>query len=112
MPASASAGAPGGLKDRADRRASVDLTYPYEYLGAGPHTLDDGRKGKHAFASVLKDAAKRPLVIVGAGAHARAPMARRAVARRAHLLRGSAGKEAAWNALQRSAYRGLARRRT
>ena len=48
----------------------VDLTYPYDYLGAGPDTLSDLVAGKHSFAEVLKGA-ERPLIIVGAGALAR-----------------------------------------
>jgi NADH-quinone oxidoreductase subunit G len=47
------------------------LTYPYEYLGAGGQTLADVADGKHSFAEALK-AAKAPMVIVGAGAAARA----------------------------------------
>jgi NADH-quinone oxidoreductase subunit G len=49
----------------------ADLTYPYEYLGGGPQTLAEVVDGKHSFAGVLK-AAKRPMVIVGAAAAARA----------------------------------------
>ncbi|MBO6784097.1 MAG: NADH-quinone oxidoreductase subunit G [Alphaproteobacteria bacterium] len=49
----------------------VDLTYPSEYLGAGPDTLQQIVDGSHEFASVLKDA-ERPVVIVGMGALARA----------------------------------------
>lgn len=45
----------------------ADLTYPVEYLGAGPQTLSEIANGSHPFAEVLKTA-KRPLVIVGAGA--------------------------------------------
>jgi NADH-quinone oxidoreductase subunit G len=48
----------------------ADLTYNYDYLGAGPETLADLAAGKHSFAETLK-AAERPLVIVGAGAFAR-----------------------------------------
>ncbi|WP_332116230.1 NADH-quinone oxidoreductase subunit NuoG [Azorhizobium caulinodans] len=48
----------------------VDLTYPYDYLGAGPDTLAD-LTGGGTFADVLKGA-QRPLVIVGQGAIARA----------------------------------------
>ena len=48
----------------------VDLTYHYEYLGAGPDTLAD-LTGGGTFADVLKGA-QRPLVIVGQGAIARA----------------------------------------
>ncbi|MCZ0738502.1 NADH-quinone oxidoreductase subunit NuoG [Phreatobacter sp. AB_2022a] len=45
----------------------ADLTYAYDYLGAGPETLADIASGKHSFAEVLRAAAK-PLVIVGQGA--------------------------------------------
>jgi NADH-quinone oxidoreductase subunit G len=48
----------------------ADLTYPYDYLGAGPQTLKDVLEGKHSFAGVLRDA-KRPMVIVGPAAAAR-----------------------------------------
>ena len=48
----------------------VDLTYPYDYLGAGPETLADLAAGNGSFAGVLAEA-KRPLVIVGQGALAR-----------------------------------------
>jgi NADH-quinone oxidoreductase subunit G len=48
----------------------ADLTYKYDHLGAGPETLGDLAAGKHSFADVLK-AAKRPIVLVGAGAAAR-----------------------------------------
>ena len=46
---------------------NVDLTYPYEYLGAGPDTLSELLSGKSKFADVLKKA-ERPLVILGNGA--------------------------------------------
>ena len=46
--------------------AKADLTYPYDYLGAGRGALADLAAGKHAFATVLK-AAKKPIVLVGAG---------------------------------------------
>jgi NADH-quinone oxidoreductase subunit G len=49
---------------------AVDLTYPYEHLGAGPQTLADVAAGAHAFAKVL-GAAKRPLILLGQGALAR-----------------------------------------
>jgi NADH-quinone oxidoreductase subunit G len=48
----------------------IDLTYPYEYLGAGAETLTDVAEGRHAFSDVLKKA-ERPLVLLGAGALAR-----------------------------------------
>jgi NADH-quinone oxidoreductase subunit G len=44
------------------------LTYPYDYLGAGPETL--ASITRHSFAEVLRKA-ERPLVIVGADALAR-----------------------------------------
>jgi len=50
--------------------ARVDLTYPYEYLGAGTDSLAELAAAKHSFADVLK-AAKNPLVLVGTGAVAR-----------------------------------------
>jgi NADH-quinone oxidoreductase subunit G len=49
---------------------AVDLTYPYEHLGAGPQTLADVAAGAHGFAKVLA-AAKRPLILLGQGALAR-----------------------------------------
>jgi NADH-quinone oxidoreductase subunit G len=48
----------------------ADLTYSYDYLGAGPETLADVAAGKHSFAETLKTA-ERPLIVVGAGALAR-----------------------------------------
>ncbi|MFG1357806.1 NADH-quinone oxidoreductase subunit NuoG [Xanthobacter pseudotagetidis] len=47
----------------------VDLTYSYEYLGAGPDSLAD-LAGAGTFAETLR-AAERPMVIVGQGALAR-----------------------------------------
>jgi NADH-quinone oxidoreductase subunit G len=48
----------------------VDLTYAYDYLGAGPETLGEVIAGRHGFAEKLT-AAQRPMIIVGAGALAR-----------------------------------------
>src|SRR5207302_5333308 len=48
----------------------VDLTYPYEHLGAGPETLAEVAAGRHSLAAALKGA-ERPMVLVGAGAVAR-----------------------------------------
>ncbi len=48
----------------------VDLSYPYQYLGAGADTLAELASGRGDFAAVLKDA-KNPLIILGAGALAR-----------------------------------------
>jgi NADH-quinone oxidoreductase subunit G len=46
----------------------ADLTYPYDYLGAGPETL--AAITRHSFAEAMRKA-ERPMVIVGAGAFAR-----------------------------------------
>jgi NADH-quinone oxidoreductase subunit G len=46
-----------------------DLTYAYDYLGAGPETL--AAIARHSFADTLRKA-ERPLLLVGAGAFARA----------------------------------------
>jgi NADH-quinone oxidoreductase subunit G len=48
----------------------ADLTYDYEYLGAGPETLADVVAGRHSFAERWTGA-QRPLVIVGQGAFSR-----------------------------------------
>ena len=48
----------------------ADLTYDYEYLGAGPDTLLDVVSGSNKFTRVLKRA-KNPMIIVGSSAVAR-----------------------------------------
>ncbi|HEY2226493.1 MAG TPA: NADH-quinone oxidoreductase subunit NuoG [Xanthobacteraceae bacterium] len=48
----------------------ADLTYGYDYLGAGPETLAELAAGRHAFAETLKKA-EHPLILVGSGALAR-----------------------------------------
>jgi len=48
----------------------VDLTYPVDYLGAGPETLAAVADGSNSFAEVLKNA-ERGAIIVGMGALAR-----------------------------------------
>src|SRR5262245_22201007 len=48
----------------------ADLTYPYDYLGAGPETLKEVAAGKGEFGAVLKKA-EHPMVIVGMSALAR-----------------------------------------
>jgi NADH-quinone oxidoreductase subunit G len=48
-----------------------DLTYPVEQLGVSASVLEEIASGVHPFADVLKSA-KRPMVIVGQGALARA----------------------------------------
>ncbi len=50
--------------------AKADLTYDYDYLGAGTESLAELAAGKHSFAAVLR-AAKNPIVLVGAGTAAR-----------------------------------------
>ncbi|MEH2518065.1 NADH-quinone oxidoreductase subunit G [Bradyrhizobium sp. AZCC 1610] len=50
--------------------AKADLTYDYDYLGAGTDTLGELASGKHSFTEVLKGA-KNPIVLVGAGALSR-----------------------------------------
>ena len=49
---------------------NADLTYPYEYLGAGAQSLAELASAKGGFAKALKGAAN-PMVIVGQGALAR-----------------------------------------
>jgi NADH-quinone oxidoreductase subunit G len=48
----------------------ADLTYPYQYLGAGPESLAELAAGPHEFGAQLKQA-QRPLIILGAGALSR-----------------------------------------
>jgi NADH-quinone oxidoreductase subunit G len=72
----------------------ADLTYSYDYLGAGPDTLSELAEGGHSFSDVLKGAA-RPLVIVGQGALAREDGA--AVLNLAARLAGNVTAE--WNGL-------------
>jgi NADH-quinone oxidoreductase subunit G len=71
-----------------------DLTYPYEYLGAGPQTLADVASGVHEFGARLREA-DRPLVIVGMAALAR-PDGVAIAALAARAAQGT-GKEAGWN---------------
>lgn len=48
----------------------ADLTFPCDYLGAGPDTLKEVAGSHHSFTDVLKEA-ERPMIIVGMGALAR-----------------------------------------
>jgi NADH-quinone oxidoreductase subunit G len=50
--------------------AAVDLGYPYRHLGNTPQAIQDLVSFKHPFAEILQNA-KKPMVIVGAGALAR-----------------------------------------
>ncbi len=74
----------------------VDLTYGYEYLGAGPQTLKDVADGRQGFAKILQEA-KHPVVIVGAGAAARADGAAVLAAAARIALAARGGEEAGWN---------------
>jgi NADH-quinone oxidoreductase subunit G len=47
--------------------ANVDLGYPYRHIGNSASAIDDLIAGKHEFAKILQNA-KKPMVIVGAGA--------------------------------------------
>ncbi len=73
----------------------VDLTYTYDYLGAGPETLSDVVAGKHSFAEALKGA-KKPLVIVGQGALTRADGAA-ILSLAAHAATAFGGVAEGWN---------------
>jgi NADH-quinone oxidoreductase subunit G len=75
----------------------ADLTYPCEYLGAGPQTLKDMADGKQGFAATLRDA-KHPMVIVGAAAAARPDGAGVLAAAAKIALAAGQGKGAGWNA--------------
>jgi NADH-quinone oxidoreductase subunit G len=73
----------------------ADLTYEYDYLGAGPQTLKEIADGKHAFSKVLQKA-ERPIIVVGMGALARTDGAAvLAAARKVAEDTGIAGKD--WN---------------
>ncbi len=48
----------------------ADLTYPYEYLGAGPDSVGALLAGKGSFAEILRKA-ERPLIVLGSHAVAR-----------------------------------------
>ncbi|AGS21456.1 NADH-quinone oxidoreductase subunit NuoG [Rhizobium etli] len=65
-----------------------ELRYSYDYLGGGPDTLKDLVDGTHAFADVLKNAAK-PMIIIGQGALSRSDGA--GVLASAAKLAGSVG---------------------
>ncbi|MFM9941938.1 MAG: NADH-quinone oxidoreductase subunit NuoG [Hyphomicrobiaceae bacterium] len=75
----------------------ADLTYTADHVGVGPTSLKEIADGRHAFAEVLKQS-KRPLIIIGAAAVARADGA--AVLALAARIASTAmtGKEAGWNA--------------
>jgi NADH-quinone oxidoreductase subunit G len=74
----------------------VDLTYPVDYLGAGPESLAQLAAGEGEFAKALASA-KRPLVIVGQGALAR-PDGDAILALAAKIATGGE-REEGWNGL-------------
>jgi NADH-quinone oxidoreductase subunit G len=74
----------------------VDLTFDYKYLGAGPDSFKDLKAGHPVFDELAK--AKRPLIVVGQGALARADGA--AVLHAASALAAAVGAfklDQAWN---------------
>lgn len=83
-------GLPVGLIGR-----EVDLTYPCDYLGAGPETLAAIADGSHAFAKTLKTAAK-PMIVVGQAALARTDGAG-ILALAAKVAKTAGAIDAAWN---------------
>ncbi len=77
--------------------APVDLTYPYEHLGAGTDTLAKVASGEHAFLAKL-DGCERPLVIVGQGAIVcKEGEGILSLAARAALALGAVKPESGWN---------------
>jgi NADH-quinone oxidoreductase subunit G len=75
----------------------VQLSYPVEYLGAGPEALTSIVGGGHAFAAALREA-KHPMVIVGAAAYTRTDgLAMLSVAARIAEAANS-GKDGNWRA--------------
>ncbi|SHE57129.1 NADH dehydrogenase subunit G [Kaistia soli DSM 19436] len=74
----------------------ADLTYPYEYLGAGSDTLGEIAAGRLAFGEALAKA-KRPIVIVGQGALAGAAGA--GVLATAAAIATAEGRDEGWNGL-------------
>jgi NADH-quinone oxidoreductase subunit G len=78
----------------------ADLTYPYDYLGAGPQTLSALGRQKNDFVQALKGA-KNAAVIIGAGALSRPDGA--AVVKAAAGVAKAFG--ASWNVLHTAASR-------
>jgi NADH-quinone oxidoreductase subunit G len=74
----------------------VDLTYPYEYLGAGAPTLGDLAMGATSFGKTLSEA-KRPLIVVGQGALARGDGPE--ILALAAKIATAEGRDAGWNGL-------------
>jgi NADH-quinone oxidoreductase subunit G len=74
----------------------VDLTYAYDYLGAGPDTLREVAQGERAFGKLLVEA-KRPLILVGQGALTRADGA--AILSMAAKIATNGTRDEGWNGL-------------
>jgi NADH-quinone oxidoreductase subunit G len=75
----------------------IDLTYPYDYLGAGPETLAKIAGRSHPFLKTL-ERAERPMLILGAGALARPDGgAVLALAAKAAIAMGALKAESSWN---------------
>jgi NADH-quinone oxidoreductase subunit G len=84
----------------------ADLTFGYDYLGAGAKTLSGLAKGKSDFVAALK-AAERPAIIIGQGALARADGAAilKAAASLAKTMRVVREGWNGWNVLHTAAAR-------
>ena len=76
-------------------RPVSDLTYDYEYLGAGPETLNQLVSGEGKFFGKLKRA-KRPMIIVGQGTLARKDGAG-ILSKAAKLAEGCGAAKGDWN---------------
>ena len=75
----------------------ADLTYAYDYLGAGPETLAKVADGSHQFLKRL-EGAERPMLILGQGALARPDGAAvLALAAKAAVAMGALKPELGWN---------------
>ena len=74
-----------------------DLTYAYDYLGAGPETLAKIADGSHPFLTTL-EGAERPMLMLGQGALARADGAAvLALAAKAAIGMGALKPALSWN---------------
>ncbi len=77
--------------------AEDDLTYDYDYLGAGPETLAKIADGSHPFLKTLEKA-ERPMLILGAAALARPDGAAvLALAAKAAIAMGALKPALGWN---------------
>ena len=77
--------------------AEDDLTYAYDYLGAGPETLAKIADGSHQFLQAM-EGAERPMLILGQGALARPDGAAvLALAAKAAIAMGALKPDISWN---------------